>query len=78
MEEVLTLEELYAILAGMQETEHRQNKFAAALQGVDLDEGKPEADFERIKQKAAAELAGKDEDEFVLNMIGIEFEDDDD
>lgn len=77
MEEVLTVEELYAIVDGMRETEHRQNKFAAALQGVDLDENKND-DFERIKQKAAAELAGKDEDEYVLSMIGIEMEEDDD
>lgn len=76
MEEVLTLEELYAIVEGMADTEHRRNRFAAALQGVDMDENKDDS-FDRIKQKAAAELAGKNEDEYVLNMIGIEIEDDD-
>jgi len=78
MEEELTLEELYALIDGMHRTEHRHNRFAAALQGVDLDKDNKQDDaFDRLKMKAAAELAGKDEDEFVLNMIGIEFEDDD-
>lgn len=79
MEEELTLEELYALIEGMQRTEHRHNRFAAAIQGVDLEKDSKQDDaFEQIRLKAAAELAGKDEDEFVLNMIGIEFEDDED
>lgn len=77
MEEELTIEELYAIETGIREAEHRRNKFAAAVQGVDLDEGNADDSFERIKTKAAADLAGKDEQEYVLNMIGIEVEDDD-
>lgn len=77
MEEELTIEELYALSEAQQRTEHRHNKFAAALQGVDLDENKSDTTFEDLKRKAAAELAGKSEDEFVLNMIGIEVEDDD-
>lgn len=77
MEEELTLEELYALMEGMQKTEHRRNKFAAALQGVDLDEGKKDDAFERIKQKAAANLSGKSEEEYVFDMIGIVVEDDD-
>lgn len=79
MEEELTLEELYALIDGMQRTEHRQNRFAAALQGVDLDKDNKQDDaFDRIRLKAAADLAGKDEDEYVLGMIGIEFDEDDD
>lgn len=77
MEDELTLEELYAIINGMHETEHREHKFMAALQGVDLDEGKSDAKFDDIKQRAAAELAGKTEQEYVFDMIGIEVEDDD-
>lgn len=76
MEEELTVEELFAIEESMFETQHSRNRFAAALQGVDLDEDKDDT-FDRIAQKAAADLAGKDEDEYVLNMIGIEFEEDD-
>lgn len=77
MEEEITLEELYALMEGMQKTEHRRNKFAAALKGIDLDEGKKDDAFERIKRKAAADLAGKSEEEHVFDMIGIAIEDDD-
>lgn len=78
MEAKLTLEELYLLVDVMHEREHRHHKFMAALQGVDIDEGKDEETFERIKRKAAADLAGQTEEEFTFNMIGIEVEGDDD
>lgn len=78
MEEVLTLDELYLLVEKAREEEHRQNRFLAALQGVDLDEGKTDEAFERVKQKAAADLAGKSEEEYVFDLIGIEVEPDDD
>lgn len=78
MEESITLEELYLLVDAMYRKEHRQNKFAAALKGVDLDEGQESEDFERIKLKAQADLAGRNEEEFVFDMIGIEIDTDDD
>lgn len=78
MEDTLTLEELYLIVDAQHRAEHRHNKFMAAIQGVDIDEGKQDDAFEKVKQKAAADLAGKSEEEYVLGMIGIEIEDDDD
>lgn len=77
MEDELTLEELYLLMETEQDREYRRNKFAAALQGVDLDENKKNSDFEQVKQRAAAALAGKSESEYVFDMIGIEVEDDD-
>lgn len=77
MEEEITLDELYSILDSMRETEYSNKKFLAAMQGVDLEEGKRSDEFERVKQKAAAALAGKTEDEYVFNdVIGIDFETD--
>ena len=78
MEETLTLDELYLLVDAMHRKEHRHHKFMAALQGVDIDEGRSEEAFERIKLKAQADLAGQTEEEFTFNMIGIEVEGDDD
>jgi hypothetical protein len=78
MEDTLTLEELYLLVDARHREEHRRNRFAAAMQGVDIDEGQADADFERVQRKAAADLAGKTEDEFVFSMIGIEVESDED
>lgn len=77
MEDELTLEELYALSGAKQKMEHRDHRFAAALQGVDLDADKNDDAFERIQQKAAADLAGKSEEEYVFDMIGIAIESDD-
>lgn len=78
MEEVLTVEELFALVDASRRIEHRHHKFMAALKGVDLDENAVEDDFESVQIRAAAELAGKSEQEFILDSIGIEIEEDDD
>lgn len=78
MEDTLTLEELYLLLDSKHRAEHKHNRFLAALQGVDIDEGVSEAKFEEIKRKAEAELAGKSEQEHVFDIIGIAYEADDD
>lgn len=78
MENELTMNELYLLVEAMHRKEHRHNKFMAALQGVDIDEGKDEAKFEEIKQRALADLSGKTEEQYVFDMIGIEIEADDD
>lgn len=81
MEDNITIEELYALQAALYRQEHRRNRFAAALKGVDLDKEsatEEEDPFERIKRKAEAELAGKSEQEFIFDMIGIEVDSSDD
>lgn len=78
MEDELTLDELYVLLNSMHDRNYSEHKFLAALQGVDLDDNRKNGDFERIKMQAQAELAGKSEQEFVFDMIGIQMEEDDD
>lgn len=78
MEDELTLEELYLLQESIYRTEHRHNKFMAAMNGVNLDEGQKNEDFEKVKQRAEAALAGKTEEQHIFDIIGIEIEDDDD
>lgn len=82
MEVSLTIDELYLLLKVNQEGEYSRRKFAAALKGIDLDEDKeqeqPVSDFEEIRKKADAQLAGKSEEEYVFDLIGIEIDTDDD
>lgn len=78
MEETLTLEEAYLLMEAMYRKEERHNKFAAAIQGINLDEHtSTEDEFERIKRRAEAELTGRTEEEVTFEMI-IEIESDDD
>ena len=59
--------ELMATLKAIYEREHRANKFAAAMQGVDIDEsaskteGEGVVTFEEIKARAAAKVTGNQE-----------------
>jgi hypothetical protein len=79
MENTLTLEELYLLRNAQYDTEHRRNKFFAALKGIDLDEQQAQNNgFDEVKRRAAADAAGMTEEAFVFNMIGIEIEGDDD
>ena len=55
--------ELLATLDSYREQKERDRKFAAAIQGIDLDEGKEEErDFAEVKRRAKAKAAGKDPD----------------
>lgn len=77
MEASITVEELYMLQGAVYREEHRRNKFAAALKGVDLDKetGGDEGDpFLKIQMKAQADMAGKTEDEFVFDMLGVEID----
>lgn len=75
MEECLTLQELNILVEGAREKEERQQKFLAAIQGIDLDEGDETLpSFEDVKRKAAAIAAGQNEDVVEFNEFGIDFE----
>lgn len=81
MEDTLTLDELYLLAGAQHREEHRRNRFAASLKGIDLDDemGESEEDiWERTQRKAAADSAGVSEEEYVFGMIGIDMDDDDD
>lgn len=51
MEESLTLEELMATLNASREREHRQNKFMAALKGIDIDASSRQEAMERVQEE---------------------------
>lgn len=77
LEEALNLEELKAIIGASREREHRQNKFAAALKGIDLDEGEKEAikeRFDAVQRRVRAKLTGANEKALELDEIAFDFE----
>lgn len=75
----LTLNELEMIIDASREKEYRQNKFLAALKGIDLDAPAKEdikERFDRAKMRAEARLTGKSAEELELDSLGIEVETD--
>lgn len=77
MEDTLTLDELQLLVDASHRVEHRRNKFAAALKGIDIDD-EVDDKFEEVKRQAEAQLAGMSEEEYVFDLIGIEVDADDD
>lgn len=62
LEDSLSLDELYATAQTMQETEYRQQKFAAAMKGIDLDketDGGTRTDLDRVKERVERRLRGE-------------------
>ena len=75
MEECLTLQELNILVEGARAKEERQNKFMAAIQGIDLDEGDSSLPtFEDIKRNAAAIARGENKEAVEFDELGIDFE----
>ena len=77
LEESICLEELEAILSASRDREHRQNKFMAALKGIDIDKeigGSAKDKVEEMKQRLAAKQAGKSEDHFEIEQFGLDVE----
>lgn len=75
MEECLTLDELQLLVEAQRKAEYNKMRFAAGLKGIDLDEnseGSPEEAFRRAQLAAEAELAGKSEEDYEFELIGIE------
>lgn len=77
LEEALNLDELKAIVGAMREREHRANKFAAALKGIDLDKGSEDENkerFEAVQRRVAAKLTGKSQEQMELDELAFDFE----
>lgn len=74
----MTLPELQAIIEASREREHRRNKFAAALKGIDLDEGTKQSNeerFEEVQRRALVKLHGERAvDNSELMSLGFEVE----
>lgn len=77
LEDCLSLPELEAILRASREREHRQNKFMAALKGIDLDKGSQEEAgeaFDRVQRRVNARLYGATEEQIEHLELGFDFE----
>ena len=70
----ITLEELELILNAAHERERNNQRFMAAVQGIDIDKGsKDEAAsrFEAVQQRVEARLQGVSEEQLELDTLGI-------
>lgn len=75
LEESLNLDELEAIVSREREREYDRQKFAAALKGINLDEGgDAQEKVEEMKRRVEARRAGKSEDEADFDELGLNFE----
>lgn len=73
LEESLNLRELEAIVKAARDREHRNNKFMAALKGINLDEDDDAKErFEAVKRRAEARMSGKSEEQLELAEFGLE------
>jgi len=74
----LSLVELNQVLDSSRKAKHEQNKFLAALKGIDLDKGQTKTDaFEEVKKRAEAKLRGISEEQLDLSEVGISIETED-
>ncbi|QGH76367.1 hypothetical protein SEA_DAUBENSKI_59 [Streptomyces phage Daubenski] len=78
MEENLTLAELETLLEAKRDADFQQNKFTAALKGIDLEEPQSDAPtFDDIKRRAEAKNRGVSTEVLEFAEIGIGIEGDD-
>lgn len=65
LEEHLTRQELVVMLEKARDKLHDEQRFLAALKGIDLDEGKT-SKFDEIKARAEAKARGISEEQYEL------------
>ena len=74
LENNVTLEELNAIVNKSREQKHQQNKFLAAMKGIDLDQSENQEErFNEVQRRVEAKLSGKSQDEIEFQDFGIDF-----
>lgn len=75
LEENITLQELEKILDASREKKHQENKFMAALKGINIDEDVNAKDkFDEVSRRAEARLSGKSTEELEFASFGIDFD----
>lgn len=74
LEDSINIDELHMILKAGRDREERQNRFAAALKGINLDEGKEDEAYAAVERRAKARLEGRTEEELEFEELGIEVE----
>ena len=78
MESWLTRDELIKMYEKASNIKLEDKRFAAALKGIDLGEGKT-TEFEEVERRALAKAHGLSEEQFELDgLIGIEYDEGDD
>lgn len=66
LEEYLTRQEIVKMLEKAREKKYDDQRFAASLKGIDLDEGR-QTEFDEIKRRAEAKAHGMSEEEYDLS-----------
>lgn len=66
LEEHLTMQEVLKLLEKSREKKYDDQRFLAALKGIDLDEGAT-TEFDEIKRRAEAKARGITEEEYELS-----------
>lgn len=79
LEDSLNLDELRLIIEASRERELRQQKFMAAINGIDLDKAeveKAQERFREVQERAQAKLRGdnRSEEQIGLGSLGFEIE----
>jgi len=73
----ISLPELEAILKEARDREQRQQRFLAAIQGIDLDKHSQQDSQQRLEaaqRRVAAKLSGESEEKFELNELDLDYE----
>lgn len=66
LESNLTMQEISKMLEKAREMKYNDQRFAASLKGIDLDEGKT-TEFDEIKRRAEAKALGITEEQYELS-----------
>jgi hypothetical protein len=66
LEANLTMQEVSRMLEKAREMKYNDQRFAASLKGIDLDEGKT-TEFDEIKRRAEAKAMGMSEEQYELS-----------
>lgn len=73
----ISLPELEMILKEARDREQRNQRFLAAIQGIDLDKHSKQDSQDKIeaaKRRVAARQSGKSEEEFELQELDLDYE----
>lgn len=66
LEDNLTMQEVSRMLEKAREMKYKDQRFAASLKGIDLDEGR-QTKFDQMKRRAEAKARGMTEEQYELH-----------
>lgn len=77
LEEEIGLDELKLIINSSRDKWEREQRFLAAINGINLDEGASgsvQDRFDEVQRRVEAKLSGIDKETFELNELGMDVE----